>query len=204
MKRSFKHLTPRYVKNRLLVLWDQSWRPENPWLTADAVKLLDQLLKPTDVGVEFGSGRSTIWFAHRLKHLTSIENDFNWYRLIKNKIDVLNLSTKLDYRFCENLNQYVNQAKSFADESIDFCLVDGEGRDECALLMLSKIKAGGLMVIDNINWFLPHDQSTSPNTLRLQNGCATESWQEFCSQTSSWRRVWTSNGVTDTCIWFKP
>lgn len=204
MKRSFKHLTPRYIKNRLLVLWDQYCHPNNPWLTADAVSLLDQLLKSNDVGVEFGSGRSTLWFVQRLKHLTSIENNHVWYALIEKRIDAQGLQAKIDYRFCENLDSYVNQANSFSDESIDFCLVDGEGRDICALLMLPKIRSGGLMVVDNVNWYLPQEKFYSPNTLRPHDGCASDAWEEFFQKTSSWRKIWTSNGVTDTCIWFKP
>lgn len=86
MKRSYKHLSPRYIKNRIMVLWDQCQHPKNPWLTADSVKLLEQLLQPSDVGVEFGSGRSTIWFVNRVKQLTSIENNSVWYESIKKKL----------------------------------------------------------------------------------------------------------------------
>jgi predicted O-methyltransferase YrrM len=204
MKRSYKHLSPRYIKNRIMVLWDQCQHPKNPWLTADSVKLLEQLLQPSDVGVEFGSGRSTIWFVNRVKQLTSIENNSVWYESIKKKADTLNFSSKLDYRFCENLDDYVNQANSFSEVSIDFCLVDGEVRDSCALLMLPKIKSGGLMIVDNVNWYLPQEKFHSPNTLRPHDGCASDVWKEFNHITSSWRKIWTSNGVTDTCIWFKP
>ena len=66
-----EHLTPRYVKNKLKVIADEKWHPDNPWLTNDAVELPDRLLMPSDVGVEFGSGGSTVWFAKRLRHLTS-------------------------------------------------------------------------------------------------------------------------------------
>ncbi len=204
MKRSFKHLTSRYIKNRLLVFWDQYCHPNNPWLTSDAVTLLDQLLKSDDVGVEFGSGRSTLWFVQRLKHLTSIEDNHVWYALVEKRINALSLQSKIDYRFCEKLDSYVNQVNSFADESIDFCLVDGEVRDKCALLMLPKIRSGGLMVVDNANWYLPQEKFYSPNTLRPRDGCASDIWEEFRHKTSSWRKIWTSNGVTDTCIWFKP
>lgn len=74
MARKIAHLTPRYIKNRLLVIYDEYHNPKSPWLTAESVRLLDQLIKPTDVGVEFGSGRSTIcsYVAWRGSHQLSM------------------------------------------------------------------------------------------------------------------------------------
>lgn len=66
INRRLSHLTPRYVFNRIAVLLDERRNPEHPWLTADAVRILSTLILPTDIGVEFGSGRSTKWFAQRL------------------------------------------------------------------------------------------------------------------------------------------
>ena len=67
MKRSLRHLTPRYIFNKTKILIDEKVRPERPWLTAKATDLLEAFLKKNDVGVEFGSGRSTIWFTSRRK-----------------------------------------------------------------------------------------------------------------------------------------
>ncbi len=72
-KRNFSHLTPRYIFNRILVKINQWQYKENPWITSSASRIFDSLLISSDIGVEFGSGRSTLWFAQRLKHLISIE-----------------------------------------------------------------------------------------------------------------------------------
>jgi hypothetical protein len=45
--------------------------PDVPWLTRQAVEILEDWLKPGYVGLEWGSGRSTLWFARRVSHLTS-------------------------------------------------------------------------------------------------------------------------------------
>lgn len=59
LKRRLSHLTPRYVFNRIAVLLDERRHPAHPWLIADAVGILSMVLQPSDIGVEFGSGRST-------------------------------------------------------------------------------------------------------------------------------------------------
>jgi len=57
------------------------WSHSNyPWLTQQANLILSTLLKPTDMGLEWGSGRSTIWFTQRVKYLTSVEHDEAWYK----------------------------------------------------------------------------------------------------------------------------
>jgi len=35
--------------------------PDAPWLTAHAIAFLVDWLRPEDTGVEWGSGRSTLW-----------------------------------------------------------------------------------------------------------------------------------------------
>jgi hypothetical protein len=203
-RRSFSHITPRYIYNRLAVMLNEKINPTNPWLTSTSVCLIDELLKPNDIGVEFGSGRSTIWFANRLKHLTSIEDSEVWFSKVQKLLISSQLSERVDYRLFNNETQYINQADTFYDESIDFCLIDGLARDKCAIKMLPKLKSGSIFVIDNVNWLLPNDWSKSPNTLRGKDGPSTEIWQQFLFLTKDYRRIWTSNGVSDTCIFFKP
>ena len=197
-----RHWTPRYVANRLALMLDAKIKPRNPWLTADSVRLLSQLIKPTDVGVEFGSGRSTVWFAARLAHLTSVEDNSKWFDLVTRQIESCGLGGRISYKLRSTPDDYVGEALCLPDESIDFCLIDGIERDRCAEAMLPKMRSGGLFVVDNVNWFIPNLHTKSPASLRKSH--YTEGWQRIAGQLSSWRRVWTSNGVTDTAIWFKP
>lgn len=204
MARQFSHLTPRYVKNRLSVMTEEVRNPGNPWLTKDAVRFLAEALRAEDAGMEFGSGRSTVWFARRLRHLISIEGNEFWYAKVQVLIRDAGLDAKVDHRKCVRREDYVAQAASFADGALDFCLVDGEYRDECAVGVLPKLRSGALLVVDNVNWYLPHATITSPASRRLSDGCQTPLWAQFADLTAGWRRYWTSNGVTDTAIWIKP
>lgn len=176
--------------------------PTYPWLTRGSIQLLQQLIKPTDVGVEFGSGRSTPWLAERLNHLTSFESSPEWHERVKKLLATNEVLDRVHLQLVQDEKEYVAQVDSFSDESIDFCLVDGPARDHCALRMVPKLKVGAVLAIDNINWFIPNDSSRSPNTRRTEDGPSSEIWVEFLNQTSDWRRVWTSNGVTDTALFF--
>lgn len=202
--RRLSHLTPRYVLNRIKVFIQEATNPHDPWLTSESIKILEGLLLPTDIGVEFGSGRSTMWFARRLNRLTSIESDEAWYKKVKLMLNQFELEPKVDYRLFLSEQEYAEQALTVADESINFCLIDGINRDNCAWLMIPKIRPGGLMVIDNVNWFFPNDFSKSPDTQRSNMGCSSKVWQQVFDLLASWRLIYTSNGVSDTAIYIKP
>ena len=161
--RSFKHWTVRYFVNRISVFIYEKSNPDNPWLTKSANMIISELLKKSDVGLEFGSGRSTIYFANRLKHLTSIEHDEIWYNKVNYKIKRSGLKN-INFIFAAkdkeddqgDKSKYVETIKRFKDESFDFVLVDGAYRDYCALKILPKIFPGGVLTVDNANLFLPY------------------------------------------------
>ena len=203
MPRSFRHWTFRYVKNRVIQILHEKTHPNDPWLTRQSVHILADLLQDTDTGLEFGSGRSTIWFAQRTSRVISIEHDFKWYQSVGQKIQDLNLESKIDYRYCDNIADYVGQIDSLEDNSIDYCLIDGKARDECTLKVLPKLKHEGILIIDNINLYLPN-ASRSPNSIRRCDNTNDSDWASVQVQIDSWEMVWTTNGVSDTALWIKP
>ena len=199
LKKRFGHWTPRYIKNRLLVIINEKLHPDWPWLTRDAILLLEKLLTPDDIGLEFGSGRSTIWFAKRVKRLISIEHDAKWFTFINEQLRRSSL-TNVEY-YLKKESEYLDIFKNIPNNSIDFVLVDGLFRDICALKSLPIIKNGGLLIIDNINWVIP-SASHSPNSRKKDFESLI--WGKVWNEIKYWRKIWTTNGVTDTLIAFKP
>ena len=100
------------------------------------------------------------------KKITSIEDNLFWYSKLSAKIDALKLHSKIDYRLSENLDDYASQTSSFADDSIDFCLIDGKVRDRCAISMVAKMKSGSILLIDNAETCLANDLTFSPYARR--------------------------------------
>lgn len=198
------HWTPRYIYDRSRLALHERTHRGAPWLTAEATALLDQLLRPTDVGIEFGSGRSTLWLAERMARLISVEGDRAWHASVSEQITDRGVEN-VEYLLRVPGVDYADVAERVEARSLDFCLIDGADRDECTARCLPRLSPGAVLVIDNVDRYLPNEpKSHAPNARAPEDGCATPLWQEIWDEISGWRRVWTSNGVTDTAIFFRP
>ena len=209
-RRSYKHWTPRYLFDRLRLESYERLHPDHPWLTKAANRILADRLQPHHVGLEFGSGRSTLWIARRVRRLTSVEHDPAWAEKVSGMLRTARL-TNVEYLLREADcgdegaagSGYVRVLDRFGPESLDFVLVDGIYRAECALGATEGLRPGGLLIVDNINWYLP-SMSHAPNSRCPAQGPANEKWGKFESRVAAWARDWTSSGVTDTVIFYKP
>lgn len=210
--RRYRHLTPRYVANRLCLLKDERLHPDWPWLTRQMIGILETWLRPGDAGLEFGSGRSTIWLAKRIRYLVSVEHDVKWHARVSAKLGEAGLlGTTVDYRLrpCDPEGDYhgsyVHVVRTLAPASLDFCLVDGVARDHCTLAALDLLKPGGALIIDNANWYIPHSfDHPPPDSRAAASAFASDTWCEVGAKLAGWRNIWTNNGVTATALWLKP
>lgn len=167
---------PAYLFGRL-----QNWiyerrHPDHPWLSPDAIVWLEKHLKPNMHMFEWGSGRSTLWFAKRIAKIISVENNLNWFETTSNAVLNQELSNvhlhhiPLEHseadtyaNHYDKLPSYVSIIQEQPSLSLDIVLVDGWYRPVCTLESLSKLKSGGYLIIDNTNWnhpphfHVPHD-----------------------------------------------
>jgi len=205
--RSFKHWTPRYVFNRSREAIYRKRNCEVPWLTSEANSLLARLICDDDVGVEFGSGRSTVWFCERVGHLLSVETDPEWYEWTKRRLQSKNLN---NYTYeCitgseleANPEMYINFFEKYEYESFDFALVDGKFRGETSKNIMKKIKPGGLLIIDNVNRYIP-TITHAPASVGVHGNAVSDLWSDIYDELAGWRCLNTSNGVCDTNIYIK-
>jgi len=207
--RTFRHWTPRYIFNRIVEKIYRRRNPNLPWLSPQANEFLQGWLKPSHTGLEFGSGRSTLWFARRVAALTSIEHNPEWYDRVSRMLKADRLAN-VNYQLHtkeeaapDGQPAYVRAAQSIPANSLDFVLVDGIYREQCMLAALDKIRPGGILILDNVHLYLP-GKSHSPNARGLTKGPASPAWAEVEAQLQNWRCDWSSNGVSDTAIYFKP
>jgi predicted O-methyltransferase YrrM len=209
--RKIGHWTPTYIYDRLAVIRYEKKHPDAPWITASMISILEDWLRPADVGLEFGSGRSTVWFASRVARLTSVEHNPVWHEIVSKRLAAKMLQDRVDYRLCDDGlgdtadTRYAKVVGEFQVRSLDFVFVDGRSRDHIALASLEKIKPGGALIIDNINWYIPHSpKPRSPASRDAADGCASPVWGKVVEQVKGWRLIWTTNGVSDTALWTKP
>ena len=156
---------PVYLARRLSYGFYELRHPDEPWMAQGAVRFCSERLTGEQVGLEWGSGRSTAWFARRLKSLTSVEHDEEWHSRVSRRLSERGIEN-VDYRYVplehdaaepttpyyETCPAYVRVAREFADESLDLVIVDGHYRQACVLEALPKLKSGGWMLVDNSNW----------------------------------------------------
>jgi predicted O-methyltransferase YrrM len=210
MVHSIRHWSPRYLWNRGKEKLYRKNHANEPWLAPEAIRFLETYLKVSDIGLEFGSGGSTIWFAERVKHLTSVEHNREWYARITRRLEEKNVTNTV-YLFVSKASgnaggansDYVKVTEKIPGASLDFVLVDGTYRAQCVLHSLPLLKPGGMLIIDNVNKYLP-SKSIAPNSRSLAAGAADTEWNQVLHLLKSWRYFWSGNGVSDTAIYFKP
>lgn len=189
------HLIPARIK---YWMWEQM-HPDFPWFCPGAVHFLDRSILPGAIALEYGSGRSTIWLASRVSHLTSVEHDSTWFKSIASRIS-RNGITNVVYRYTPieganetkgpigcvtaNLPRYVSVADDFADGTLDLVIVDGQFRLECIRHTIPKIRPGGLLLLD--------DSQRWPD---LANIPVPANWPIVNHST---------NGLKHTSIWRRP
>jgi hypothetical protein len=184
--------------------------PDRPWLARPANSILESFLTERDVGLEFGSGRSTLWFAQKVSELTSVEHDPVWFKKITKELELrklANVNCLLVEKDVEDSKgqdaAYVRITEKFPENSFDFILVDGAYRDSCALASLGLLRPGGMLIIDDACWFLPSN-STCSNARTHEQGPASPQWGRFLNAVASWRCIRTTDGIHDTTLYLKP
>ena len=114
--------------------------------------------------LEFGSGRSTRWFAKRVDRLTSVEHAEEWHRIVSKElqdegvgnVDYLHipldhLESAPEQTTYDPIPAYVRAADRFDDGTLDFVIVDGHYRTHCVRRALPKLRRGGYLLVDDVN-----------------------------------------------------
>lgn len=204
----YRILRPLLKLNYKIFRWRKG---ETPWIAQAAIVILEKLLTRDMVGFEYGSGNSTLFIASKIKHLTSVEHNDHWFRIVTKKLSERALSN-VDYhcipprlealsdelenvlpnlsligdpsfRIRSEYRDYFAFVRSSPDNHFDFILIDGRARVECALNAIPKLKDGGILVLDNSD-----RRRYAPIFGLLRN----------------WPSVTSTTGLFDTTMWFKP
>ena len=157
------------TRPRALAARVRYWRwerrnPGAPWLCPGTVAFCQAHLTPAMRALEFGSGRSTRWFADRVGHLTSVEHEAQWHGQVARQLaaagvtNVTYLLVPLNHpeaaaerEVYEPTPDYVAVADRVADASLGFAVVDGHYRTACVKHLVPKVAPGGYLLVDDIN-----------------------------------------------------
>jgi len=180
---------------------------KRPWTSPGSILFFEKALNKNMIGLEYGSGNSTLFFAIKFNKLISIEHNSEWYKKVKRNLEENKISNvdyflfqkedhpesneNLDiylnehdeYESKESYRKYYDKIKEYPNNYFDFILIDGRARVRCGLNSISRLKKGGIFVLDNSE---------------------RKRYKPLLSALDAWPKVNTTNGRTNTTIWIKP
>jgi hypothetical protein len=124
-----------------------------PWYTYPAIEYLRQLDFSRCSVFEYGSGNSSRFWAEHARSVASVESDPQWYRFSSS-----DLPANLEVVLRTGCKEYV-QAIPRDGTRFDVIVIDGMYRYDCAVESVHRIREGGMILLDNSDWF--------PETARL-------------------------------------
>src|SRR5262245_38432029 len=83
---------PKQLASQLAAEVRNLFRPTEPWLSTGAIDFSSNVLSRSSIVLEWGSGRSTLWFAKRAGRIVSVEHHPGWFETVKQKVDLQGLS----------------------------------------------------------------------------------------------------------------
>ncbi|TDB61372.1 class I SAM-dependent methyltransferase [Arundinibacter roseus] len=114
-----------------------------PWYTYPFIAFLEPRLTNTLRVFEYGSGNSTRWYAQRVGHITAVEHDQEWVKIVEK---MLPKNTTLLIR---PLDQTYEQAVATAGQTYQVVVVDGRRRVACVLSAADHLAEDGVLILDN-------------------------------------------------------
>lgn len=128
-----------------------------PFLVMDAIRHLDKMIQPGMKVLEAGGGNSSLWFLSKGVELITYEHSAEWASHIRDAAPANRAQHTL--KVMQGAAATADMA-AIADHSLDMVLVDCMNdytrRNDCIRVLISKVKPGGLFILDNsdnpVNW----------------------------------------------------
>lgn len=120
-----------------------------PWYTYPAIEYLSGLDFSQKTVFEFGCGNSTLYWSARAKQVTAVEHDQGYFEYIGGRasrnVTLIHESDTAAYQ----------SAIERSGARWDVIVIDGvtRTRSGCAALAVDRLAPGGLIILDNSDWF---------------------------------------------------
>lgn len=118
-----------------------------PWMNYALIAFLDERLSKDMSVFEYGSGSSTLYFARKVRSVTSVENDKKWYDKLHEKapdnVKLIFQEADVDDKYCRAIHN--------ENEKYDVVIVDGEDRVHCMREGFMKLNDNGVLILDDSN-----------------------------------------------------
>ncbi len=116
-----------------------------PWCTYSYIRFIGPRLNKGMQVFEFGCGNSTLWFADRVMHVSSVEHDEKWASYVKT---IAPANVTLNFQALEYGGEY-SKMVLLQGRKFDIVVVDGRDRVNCARNAIHALHEKGVIVFDN-------------------------------------------------------
>jgi Methyltransferase domain len=113
-----------------------------PWIAANAFRFLRARLAPTARVFEWGAGMSTLWYERHCAEVHAVEGDAGWRRRVVERARSARV-------YLLDGPAYVNKILDFPAGYFDLVSIDGARRAECFEAALTRVRPGGMLLVDN-------------------------------------------------------
>lgn len=117
------------------------------WYSYPALDYINQLDFSAKRVFEYGSGNSSLFWASISKSTASVEDNPAWFNKISGRA-----MPNLTIRLITDKDRYVNEIGNY--EPFDVIVVDGSYRYACAGKAVSRLAAGGMIILDNSDLYI--------------------------------------------------
>lgn len=181
-------MTTKFIAHGGWIGADTCMEEGRPWLRPAAAEYIESLLPEGANVLEWGCGASTIWLARMGCAVTSIELDQEWVNQIRkwlndeglcDSVRILDFSPSNSLNLCDSADFVLKML----DNSYDLILIDGRARSRCMGNARSKVKVGGMLVLDN------SEREEYANGVALMDSWDGSEWGDIGWKTTVWHRL---------------
>jgi predicted O-methyltransferase YrrM len=134
-----------------------------PWITPNSLTALEPRLHPDWRTFEWGAGGSTVYWARHCEHVVSVEHNKDWIERVTKMVREAHVAEAVSLLYVRGdgsgdaktaFRDYADVILDWPEDSFDLIMVDGEAscRGWCLTNAMSRIKVGGILVLDNSDW----------------------------------------------------
>lgn len=143
-----------------------------PWLTLEAISIIDRQIKTGDYVFEYGGGGSTLYFVDKGANVVTVEHNENWFNSLHNILSgndrwtgilatpqISNVTNNpSDPDLYESMDEnylgycfetYASSIDRYPESFFDLVVIDGRSRPSCLKHSWCKVKIGGHLLLDN-------------------------------------------------------
>jgi len=118
-----------------------------PWYTYPALEFIRQLDFRRCSVFEYGSGNSTLFWSGLAARVVSVEHERSWFDRMRTVAPA-----NCEMVFADDPDAYINGARTHGG-NFDVIVIDGQSRLRCAAVAVEALRRGGVIVLDNSDWF---------------------------------------------------